>query len=273
MKCFYHMDLDGECSGAIVKNKFPECEMFPINYGMPFPFEIINFKEVVYMVDFGLQPFDLMMDLNDKADLIWIDHHETAIKESEKWDIDIKGKRQSGISACELTWSYLNSTEVPKGVKLLGLYDIWDHRNLAVVPFQYGMRSYITNPDHYYVWNFIFNNNEQFISDTISDGNTILSYLRKENSNYMDSYLLKCEWENYNCIVANRGMTGSMLFDSVESDYDVMITFCRLPSKQWTVSLYSTKESVNVGKIAKKYGGGGHANAAGFQCKSLPFKV
>lgn len=42
---FYHSaDLDGFCSGAIIKYSFPECELIPINYGDTFPWEIIHKK-------------------------------------------------------------------------------------------------------------------------------------------------------------------------------------------------------------------------------------
>jgi len=50
-----------------------------------------------------------------------------------------------------------------------------------------------------------------------------------------------------------------------------MIGFVRRMG-QWTVTLYS-RDGINVGEIAKKYGGGGHANAAGFQCEKLPFAI
>ena len=34
MKCFYHrIDFDGVCSAAIVKAKYPECELIGIDYG------------------------------------------------------------------------------------------------------------------------------------------------------------------------------------------------------------------------------------------------
>lgn len=37
MYCFYHSkDLDGKCSGAIVKYKFPDCNMIGIDYGDKF---------------------------------------------------------------------------------------------------------------------------------------------------------------------------------------------------------------------------------------------
>jgi nanoRNase/pAp phosphatase (c-di-AMP/oligoRNAs hydrolase) len=59
------------------------------------------------------------------------------------------------------------------------------------------------------------------------------------------------------------------LFDSIEEDYDIMIPFS-FNGEEWNVSLY-TKKDIDVGKIAIKYGGGGHAKAAGFRCKELPF--
>lgn len=38
-----------------------------------------------------------------------------------------------------------------------------------------------------------------------------------------------------------------------------------------TVSLYTDNAGHDMSKIAAKYGGGGHINAAGFECKELPF--
>ena len=37
------------------------------------------------------------------------------------------------------------------------------------------------------------------------------------------------------------------------------------------VSLYSTREDVDCGAIAKSLGGGGHKGAAGFICDELPW--
>ena len=88
MKCFYHSaDLDGHCSGAMIKMAYPECEMIGINYGDEFPWESIpcGCGEKIFMVDFSLQPYQKMRKLDIHADpLIWIDHHKSAIDEHEK---------------------------------------------------------------------------------------------------------------------------------------------------------------------------------------------
>jgi len=53
MKCFYHSsDLDGHCSGAIVKQEYADCEMIGIDYGNKFPWDSIEIRETVFMVDF-----------------------------------------------------------------------------------------------------------------------------------------------------------------------------------------------------------------------------
>ena len=53
----------------------------------------------------------------------------------------------------------------------------------------------------------------------------------------------------------------------------MMITFST-NGKQWRVSLYQDgRPDVDCSVIAKKYGGGGHKGAAGFECVTLPFKI
>jgi hypothetical protein len=53
MKWFYHSaDLDGHCSGAIIKQKYPDCEMIGINYGETIDYSRIETGETVFMVDF-----------------------------------------------------------------------------------------------------------------------------------------------------------------------------------------------------------------------------
>jgi oligoribonuclease NrnB/cAMP/cGMP phosphodiesterase (DHH superfamily) len=276
MKCFYHsVDLDGKCSGAIVKRKYPQCELFPINYGQPFPMNKIKEGEEVFLVDYSIQPFDLMIDLKNKANLIWIDHHSSAISESVFWKFqDTNGRRDVRLAACELVWHYIyNDKTIPVGVTLLGRYDVWDLTNKNAMPFQYGMRTFKSEPTDE-VWKNVFSNDIEFIDYVTLKGSGILEYLKIDNSEYLNAYCFDSIIDGYNCICINRGKTSSQIFDSKwdANKYDLMVTFCRLPSQQWTVSMYTTKKNINVGRLAKKFGGGGHTKAAGFQCKDLPFE-
>lgn len=283
MKCFYHSaDLDGHCSGAIIKLRHLDCEMIGINYGDAFPWETIKEGEEVFMVDFSLQPFDDMERLNKMCNLHWIDHHKTAIDEAHERGFIASGSQlvEVGKAGCELVWGCTFSDDVPESVRLLGRYDVWDHTDVKTLPFQYGMRQVKeTIPDgleNMEFWDHVFFS-EGFVGATVHTGQFIMDYESSQNAKFCKAYAFETELIGFSAICANRGFTNSKLFDSVykPEEHDLMITFVRkkLPAEVWAVSLYSTKEDVDCGFIAKRFGGGGHKGAAGFQCKELPFKV
>lgn len=281
MKCFYHSaDLDGHCSGAIVKYFHPECELFPINYGQEFQWNDIVAGERVFMVDFALQPFAGMLRLSQLADLVWIDHHKTAIEEAQKTEWPLGGIRRDGLGACALAWEYCThkKAQTPYAIRLLAEYDVWNHQNPMTLPFQYGMRLKETRPDKAMpLWTDLFEGGADACETIATAGSTVLEYERQTNAKFCRSYAFDTTFVGYKAICVNKGFTSSKVFDSVwdPEKYDIMITFCRLPlpKGQWTVSLYSDKHAVDCGAIAKVFGGGGHKGAAGFQCENLPFIV
>jgi len=275
MICLYHSaDLDGFCSGAIVKYKFPECDLYGINYGDDVPWELIMKHKKVYIVDFCLQPFNPdMMQLMKIADVTWIDHHKSSIEEAVDYMYDCKGIQLEGTGACILTWEHLFPGEkIPLIVTLLGKYDVWDHSDKRGIPLQYGMRILNTNPNNQELWSMYFE--DVSIDHIIEEGKLIIKYIDQENEIYCRSCAFEVELEGLKCIAINRLITNSKLFDSIWDDkkYDAMLTFGWRKNK-WTVSLYSDKENIDVSKVAKKYGGGGHRGASGFQCEELPFRL
>lgn len=278
MKCFYHSeDLDGHCSGAIVKYVYPECEMHPINYGDEFPWDLIKPDEVVFMVDFSLYPFSDMVRLNKLCRLTWIDHHKTAIVEDLKTSQAFPGLRHVGQAGCELVWEYLLPHQPePRAVHLLGRYDVWDHSEDDVLPFQMGMRMQHTWPDEIgmHLWTDLFRATPRVFSDLIINGRAICAYQDQWNQKYAKSCAFETELDGLHLIAANITLVNSKLFDAVwdESRHDAMLTFGWRKEK-WTVSLYTSKPNIDVSKIAKARGGGGHEGAAGFQCEELPFEL
>ena len=110
MKCFYHRnDLDGVCSGAIVKLKYPECETIPVDYIDELEDVITTVKEdeEVFIVDFSF-PLEMMKSLILKTkNIVWIDHHISSIEKLREFE-GLPGIRLDGVSGCELTYFYLN---------------------------------------------------------------------------------------------------------------------------------------------------------------------
>ena len=274
MKCFYHSaDLDGKCSAAIVLKGFEglEMEALPINYGNPFPWDSITEGELVYMVDFGLQPFSDMLRLNDMADLIWIDHHKTAIQAHHDHGIapEINGLRRVGEAGCELTWQFVfPGRPMPDVVRLLGRYDVWDHSDDTVLPFQYGMRLEDPEPESV-IWESLLNG--ACIESIFRHGLVCLQYQNQQNAGRAKSCSFETELDGLRLIAMNHGMGNSQCFDTVydKEKHDAMCLFSYRKGS-WTFSLYSTKDDVDVGEFCKARGGGGHQGAAGFQCKILP---
>ncbi len=276
MKCFYHSaDLDGHCSGAIVKHKFPDCELIGIDYGHPFPWEkITDPTEHVVMIDFSLQPFEDMVKLNGLCRLVWIDHHKSAILDWEEFNRPIENAElRTEFAACELAWkAYFPNLPMPLAVHWLGRYDIWKHAETpGALEFQYGMRLHNTWPDNQEFWLHLFHDND-YAENIRDDGTMLLDYERTQNEKFIQAYGFDVEFDGLKCIAANRGMSNSLLFESVwnHNKYDAMLMFA-WKGGQFTVSLYTDKPGVDVSVICKARGGGGHKGAAGFQCKTLPF--
>jgi len=306
MKCFYHSaDLDGKCSAAIVLRKYPECELIGINYGQPFPWDTIGDHEKIFMVDFSLQPFKDMGELEVACgEFVWIDHHRSAINEADGalWvdsedNGDISGKapvegiREEGIGACVLTWRYMFPDEpVPRAVQLMGEYDVWDHHDPGCLPFQYGMRLLENDPIDS-IWECLLgeHNDHGFSSnawlrDIIRDGKTVLKYQQQQNKDNAKTLCFETVMghrapivaQGLKLLAANTGPSNSQFFDSVwdPERYDAMCLFRWSPkARKWTVSLFTDK-NLDLGAICKRFdSGGGHPKAAGFQCTVLPFEL
>jgi len=269
--CFYHRrDLDGKCSGAIVNSKFANLQLIGIDYGDEFPWNIIKQDDLAYMVDFSL-PSEDMATLNSRCNLVWIDHHISAIKDSGS--LGIAGLQIDGKAGCELTWEFLFPDQpMPEAVRLLGRYDVWDHTDPDTLIFQIGCKMYDLEPASG-LWFKLFANDKDSLAQILMEGELLNRYQALQNTDMCKSNSFEVRFEGLNCIAMNGGL-GLQIFDSVWCDkYDMMITFST-NGEQWRVSLYQTgRENVDCSVIAKKYGGGGHKGAAGFQCKELPFSI
>lgn len=283
MKCFYHNDLDGQCAGAIVhkfyvldrdytKQVGEPCEFIMINYKDEFPFDKIAKGEEVIIVDFSLQKegeFDRLLSITDRV--IWIDHHKTAIEKHKHLEGNVRGIRQDGKAGCVLTWEWFYpNIKVPLVVDMLGAYDIWDFTKYGekLNYLQCGIRMWEHNPENRN-WTEWFRDYED-LKNELNAGYNICKYRDNTWASLIKSWSFWTEFEGHKAIACNAGSVSSQLFDSVKEDYDLMLPFV-FDGKQWTVSIY-TKKDIDCSEIAKKYGGGGHKKAAGFQCKELPFK-
>lgn len=272
-----HADWDGKCAGAIVSHFVPNCELYPINYGYSIPWNKIKKADKVFMVDFGLQPFTEMLKLREMKgkNFIWIDHHKTAIEAAEKSGQKFEGVREIGMSGCELTWDYFSDEQIPLLVRLLGRYDVWDmsySKDLTAV--QCGFSHINPDVDNTGFWDRVFINDKSLIDEILTVGGIISKYKDITNTAYCNSHAFDLEWEGLRFLAANALNTNSQLFDSRFNhiDYDAVLTF-GYTNGQYSFSMYTDKPGIDVSVVAKKYGGGGHAGACGFQKRDIPFRL
>lgn len=282
--CLYHRsDLDGKCSAAIVSRYF-EPELIGLDYGDDFgPLVdrlMVDDQYPVYVVDFSL-PIPLMQQLATRpGGLVWIDHHVSAIQDATAAGFECSGIRAIGRAACELTWEWFNRDEtgatMPPAVRMLGRYDVWDQSSPDywkdfILPFQYGMRQDDWSPARE-EWRFILDSHPSVVAEIHKVGSIILLYQARQDVVTMRQ-AFETTLDGLPVLACCTDRLGSQTF---ESRYDpakhaAMLAFHFRPGVGWRCGLYTTRDDIDCSALAKAHGGGGHRQAAGFQCDALPF--
>lgn len=300
--CFYHRtDLDGHCSGAIVRLWCERNQHLYIPHGVNYGERIdwvagATLDDMAVIVDFTPEPARhgdvmasscdiLQLMQNAYNGLIWIDHHATAVDAvyGELLTVcDFEGLRRFNTAACVLTWQYFfPDTEIPTAVSLLGAYDVFDKSdlerwNMDILPFQYGMRTRDTLPDgtdEKGLWyKMLLGRNEDKEAPGYyelgwiqAEGITVLKYERIQNMKTAKSAAYDCMFEGMLCCAINaRG--NSLLLDGFARPEHKMRILWSFDKSKWRVHLYDNgHKDVHCGVIASKFGGGGHSGAAGFE--------
>lgn len=273
MQCFYHKsDLDGHCSGAIVKLFYPKCEMIGVDYNSGLDLDSIKTGEEVFVVDFCFDK-ETMDRLNKKASLVWIDHHKTSIEDCD--GLGIAGLRTVGRAACELVWEWfyysIHNRALPEAIRYLGRHDVWDHSDPNTMPFQYGIRAYTNTLPGSDIWPGILHSfRPGKIDDILELGKTILAYQENQDSMIAKAMSYEAMFHGYRAIVLNRPFANSQAFKAVydPDKHDIMILF-GIKNGEVKYTLFCDKPDIDVSAIAKQYDGGGHKGAAGFYSKGI----
>jgi uncharacterized protein len=275
IKIFYHDDADGRASAAIAYRYFnKECYLYAMDYTKEFNFKEIYKDDVVFMLDYGLQPFDLMLKLKESCfKLIWIDHHISAITNYKKLGVTLMGIRDSSYAACMLTWkNFYPVNEAPLAIKYIEDRDIWKWKYEDDTRFFYaGLELYDYAPESSIWDDLLGDNSHKTVCLLCKEGAIVDRYKVAHYKEVVTAFGFPLIFEGYtNCYACNQGMAGSDLFKSLAFDYDIVIPFVYDGnSKLWRISLFS--KIIDVSEIAVKFGGGGHKRAAGFESTVFPF--
>lgn len=279
MKCFYHGDADGITAGFWVsyftKNTNAN-DYIEINYDKVFPFDLIGKDEEVYIVDYSIPPTEMEKLLGITNNVIWIDHHKTAIEKYKDFTREIKGLRYDGVAGCVLTWMWFKGyiepsaeleCEVPTFTRYIGDYDVWAFRyGVDTKWFHTAFNAKNYTPTDPRMKNLLFS---YTVEQMCLDGGVMESYKNGWSKDYCKAFGFERDFEGHAAYVLNLGLAGADSFAGIDVDkYDLLIS-CVYDGQKWKYSLRSSK--IDVSEIAKKYGGGGHRGAAGFISEEFLF--
>ena len=273
--CLHHNDADGYASAAIVRRALgTSVILHEMNYGDPVPWDLVDNAETVIVVDFSLPKMD-MQRLADTSNLIWIDHHISALQELKEVSANWPGLRSTADSACVLTWQYFFPEEpVPRGIVLIGDRDAWHWVEPETGAFDEGLYQEDTNPYNDDLWKPLLDDDPQVIKRLVKKGEVLREARLNNIQRQVDNYGYTVIFEGHQTLAINIRGNGDIGEYAEKLGYH--LAYCYIDNHQngklmTFVGLYSSK--VDVSEIASKFGGGGHRGAAGFSFhrSSLPF--
>ncbi len=257
--CYFHNDADGVMSASIVKKVYPNAKFIRVDYGHNWDVNDI-IDSICIIVDFSFDDMDELKQYPDK--LIWIDHHKTAMeKNQELWDSEnIEGLRDLELSGCELTWTWFFPREVmPRVVELVGDRDMWK--------FKYGDK---TRAFHEYVSihfkepsDYLLAANSKMIEEWIEIGKPLFEKKQDQIKKSFDQGIdMILNDHKTRVINSNMNVSETGEYCYLDKKYPMALIWS-VRGHKIVVSLRSN--TIDVGEIAKKRGGGGHKFAAGFE--------
>lgn len=280
MKCFHHDDIDGRAAGAVVakfENNYQPENFFEVDYVQVLPLDKINRNERVYFVDysFSKNTVDVLRRILEiTPDVIWIDHHKSSedmLKEYPEFKT-IPGIVKEGISGAALAYMYLyhkSYEEIPKILQYVSDYDCFHLKLPDTMQFKYGVESVDHGPLSD-LWVRALDVNYGILEELIRRGEIVKSYHNNQCKDVRNTYGYESTVEGYTALIINRDGNSSLFGDQF-NQYDVCIRWT-FNGERYVYSIFTSKDDIDVSKIAEKFGGGGHKRAAGFSSVELLFK-
>ena len=286
-----HVDLDGACAAAIVKQQYPEASVVLTNYKKPLHINKYKPGDTVYVTDFSLSK-EMFEELKRRGlHIIWIDHHKSAIDFLMEQGWDCEGLRRTDYSGAALTWLWFNPDktfdQAPTVIKLINWWDLWQHdKDPRVRAFSYGSGLWDVRPGYVAgdrFWNDMFSTGrgDQLLANACKYGGTIENYVTRLQKLVCDDLAFKTKIMTinnvYKDIMAMMIRPGnSATFEQMDlSGVDGTLTcqYFANGTKQYRCSVYSPDNNKDILDIAKQFGGGGHPTAAGFTVPTIPIEL
>lgn len=258
----YHANCwDGFCAAWIARMALGDIEAVPMHYGAPNP--AVDGRET-YVLDFSFPREKMLAMHEDAKSLLVLDHHKTAQEALDglpfcRFDMNKSGAR--------LTWEHFahiggwEGAEAPWLVDYTEDRDLWRHALPNSEEVNAALRSY---PLDFDLWARQFYGAAPPPLSLVLEGAAI----RRREKQIVDDHVRharEIEMDGHRILIVNATVLFSEIAGELAKERPFgACYFDRQDSKrQW--SLRSRNGGVDVSVIAKAHGGGGHAQAAGFE--------
>lgn len=263
--CIYHAECtDGAAAAAVVREKFSDALCVPAKHGEAIAIDVTGAR--LFVVDFSF-PVAQFRGLKAKAtELYWYDHHKTALDFQKELGFGVLDMTESGAS---LTWKQLFPEKpLPAVLAYIKDKDIWEWKlphsreiNTSLYTFDG-----ITDPVHP-IWKQLLAKSAAELAPLREEGRRLIHYERNKMEKGCKRGL-KVHFHGHRALALNWTDETSTIGEYIYKDlgYELAILFSH-SGTDWKFSLRSNR--VDVAELAQKYGGGGHAGAAGFKCDDI----
>ena len=252
-------------------------EFYPAIYNRPPP--DVKGKRV-FLVDFSYD-YDVVKQMLADAESVWlIDHHESAMRRLLETVGDpinppgfcrpVAGLEKLNVyfslrySGAMLAWMFLNPTHLypPRLLEHIEDRDLWRFDMPNTVEINDALFSY---PYDFKVWDELM---QRDMSELVSEGIVVSRKNKKDIDELLGVCVREMEIEGYTVPIANVSyMQASAMghklavppYKFAGSYYDTADMRC------FSLRSNLKQGGINVAEIAERFGGGGHAAAAGFQ--------
>jgi oligoribonuclease NrnB/cAMP/cGMP phosphodiesterase (DHH superfamily) len=287
---YHSADIDGIVSGAMVGDMLTgtaELNFMGYHYNEPYDIDFICSFNRVYIADVQL-PDSAMLQVAERTQLFWFDHHQTSYQffcsNTEAFanaSVYFPNANELGNYSCtDVIYKYLFNKYPTRRSDpffyFIGRYDIFDKTDLnaweqEIVPLQRFLSSILLFPSDFLDIQDSLKSN---IWEYIAIGRMMYNK-EKHQARQLYKKLFTCTWQGFKCLVSEVGkrVLDVYALDHPDADFDIIVSQTPIPSGGFGIGIYNYPgKTHNLAEIAKKFGGGGHRDAAGFTTQEIIFK-
>ena len=262
----YHAKCaDGFAAAWIAHRRHPDAQALPFHYGDPPP--DVRGKRV-YILDFSFDR-ETLIRMHDEAEyLLVLDHHKAAQAALGDLDFAVFDLDRSGAM---LAWDHFFPGEpAPLLVQYVQDRDLWQWR----MPHSKEINAYIaTLPHTWTAWTAASYTEFELLR---VKGEVALRVVDKyvEDKRTDVAWVRPAGMQGVPIPIVNTTFAISELVGELAEAVPFAAGWFQRADERYAVSLRSRGEDgADVSQIAKRFGGGGHKNAAGFTCLRHPHAV